>query len=67
LHDPQWAVTVGKRHVRHGLAAAGKTVTARPVFERTFREYGLPIATRTDNGVPFTTQAIHGLSYLNVW
>src|SRR5205085_9761673 len=22
---------------------------------------------RTDNGVPFATQAIHGLSYLNVW
>jgi putative transposase len=25
------------------------------------------IAIRTDNGVPFVTQAIHGLSYLNVW
>jgi len=37
------------------------------VFERVFREYGLPIAMRTDNGVPFATQAIHGLSYLNVW
>jgi hypothetical protein len=37
------------------------------VFERTFREYGLPVAIRTDNGVPFATQAIHGLSYLNVW
>jgi putative transposase len=37
------------------------------VFERTFREYGLPIAIRTDNGVPFATQATHGLSYLNVW
>jgi hypothetical protein len=42
-------------------------VTARPIFERTFREYGLPRAIRTDNGVPFATQAIHGLSYLNVW
>lgn len=44
-----------------------QTVTARPVFERAFREYGLPLAIRTDNGVPFATQAIHGLSYLNVW
>jgi putative transposase len=42
-------------------------VTARPVFERAFREHGLPVAIRTDNGVPFATQAIHGLSYLNVW
>ena len=48
---------------------AGPThgVLARPVFERAFREYGLPSAIRTDNGVPFATQAIHGLSDLNVW
>jgi hypothetical protein len=28
---------------------------------------GLPRAIRTDNGVPFATCAIHGLSHLNVW
>jgi hypothetical protein len=39
----------------------------RPVFERLFREYGLPQAIRTDNGVPFATTGIHGLSQLNVW
>ena len=50
----------------HGVLST-QTVTARPVFERAFREYGLPVAIRTDNGVPFATQAIHGLSYLNVW
>jgi hypothetical protein len=38
-----------------------------PVFERAFREYGLPRAIRTDNGVPFATAAIHGLSFLNVY
>jgi hypothetical protein len=43
-----------------------QTVTAKPVFERAFREYGLPLAIRTDNGVPFATQSIQGLSYLNV-
>ncbi|MDQ2664775.1 MAG: integrase core domain-containing protein [Gemmatimonadota bacterium] len=37
------------------------------MFERAFREYGLRVAIRSDNGVPFATQAIHGLSYLNVW
>ena len=37
------------------------------MFERVFREYGLPGGIRTDNGVPFATQAVHGLSYLNVW
>ena len=39
----------------------------RPVFEQLFREYGLPRAIRTDNGVPFATTGIHGLSQLNVW
>ena len=44
-----------------------QTVGAKPAFERAFREYGLPRAIRTDNGVPFATQAVHGLSQLNVW
>ena len=34
---------------------------------RTFAEYGLPAAIRTDNGVPFASNGIHGLSQLNVW
>ena len=42
-------------------------MTAKPVFERAFRAYGLPIVIRTDNGVAFATQAIHSLSYLNLW
>jgi putative transposase len=50
----------------HGLLST-ETLTAKPVFERAVREYGLPLAIRTDNGVPFATQAIHGLSYHNVW
>jgi len=66
-----YPLTIADRHTRflltcHGLLST-KTITARPAFERAFREYGLPRAIRTDNGVPFATQAIHGLSYLNVW
>jgi len=66
-----YPLTIADQHTRflltcHGLLST-ETVTARPIFERTFREYGLPRAIRTDNGVPFATQAIHGLSYLNVW
>jgi putative transposase len=38
------------------------------VFERTFKEFGLPCVIRTDNGVPFASaQAIYGLSKLSVW
>ena len=36
-------------------------------FERTFREYGLPDAIRTDNGAPFSTLAPGGLSRLAIW
>ena len=50
----------------HGLLST-ETLTAKPIFEQAFREYGVPLAIRTDNGVPFATQALHGLSYLNVW
>jgi transposase InsO family protein len=44
-----------------------RTEQARPVFERLFREVGLPLAIRTDNGAPFASTGIHGLCGLNVW
>lgn len=38
------------------------------VFERTFKEFGLPRAIRTDNGVPFASpHSLFGLSQLSVW
>ena len=38
------------------------------VFERTFKDFGLPRAIRTDNGVPFASaHALYGLSKLSVW
>lgn len=38
------------------------------VFERTFKEFGLPRGIRTDNGVPFASaHALYGLSTLSVW
>lgn len=40
---------------------------AQPVFAALFGEYGLPQAIRTDNGSPFASHAIGGLSRLSVW
>jgi transposase InsO family protein len=39
----------------------------RAVLESAFREYGLPEAIRTDNGPPFASTGLAGLSRLSVW
>jgi len=45
-----------------------KEVYAFSVFERAFKDFGLPTAIRTDNGVPFSSpNALYGLSRLSVW
>ena len=45
-----------------------KEINAFTVFERVFRENGLPKAIRTDNGVPFVSpNALFNLSKLSVW
>ena len=45
-----------------------KAMFAFPVFERAFKEFGLPLAIRTDNGVPFAAPtALYRLSKLAVW
>jgi putative transposase len=66
-----YPLTIADQHTRFLLTCHGLPSThgigARPIFERAFRAYGLPRAIRTDNGVPFATVAIHGLSQLNVW
>jgi transposase InsO family protein len=41
-------------------------VLAWPHFERAFREFGLPARIRSDNGSPFATKALGGLSTLSV-
>lgn len=39
----------------------------RRVMESAFRTYGLPLAMRTDNGPPFASHGLAGLSRLSVW
>ena len=43
------------------------TERVRAIFESAFRECGLPRAIRTDNGAPFASRAVAGLSRLAVW
>ena len=39
----------------------------KPWFEWAFRKYGLPEAIRTDNGTPFASIGVGGLSRLSIW
>jgi transposase InsO family protein len=50
------------RALKHPSYAA-----VRPWFEWAFRQYGLPQAIRTDNGAPFASLALGGLSELSKW
>lgn len=57
---------------RYVLACEGlkstKEMHAFNIFEQTFKEYGLPMTIRTDNGLPFASpHALFGLSKLSVW
>ncbi len=64
-------LTITDAHSRYLLRcqAVDKMDTARvqAIFEAAFREFGLPAAIRTDNGAPFASTAIAGLSRLAVW
>src|SRR6266567_1016688 len=64
-------LTISDAYSRYLLRsqAVEKTDTARvqAIFEAAFREYGLPEAMRTDNGPPFASRAVAGLSRLAVW
>lgn len=67
-----YPLTVTDYSSRFLLACEGLESTqstfAFTVFEHVFKEYGLPQAIRTDNGVPFaSSNAMFGLSRLSVW
>ena len=62
-------VTDGFSRYLLGCQGLGSTAVAeaQPVFTRLFKEYGLPLRIRTDNGVPFATTTLARLSKLSAW
>ena len=64
-------LTITDAHSRYILRCQAMTNTGyepvRSIFEAVFREHGLPHAIRTDNGSPFASRGIGGLSRLSVW
>ncbi|MGH7176911.1 MAG: integrase core domain-containing protein [Tepidisphaeraceae bacterium] len=65
--DPLTVADAWSRFVLCCRIVAPSERGVRPWFERTFREYGLPRALRTDNGSPFATTGAGRLSHLAVW
>jgi len=49
------------------LLARPDYANCRSAMERAFRDYGLPGAIRSDNGAPFASVGVGGLSRLSVW
>lgn len=67
-----YPLTISDYRSRYLLACEGlhstKSEFAFSVFEQAFRDFGLPKAIRTDNGIPFASpNALFGLSKLAVW
>jgi transposase InsO family protein len=66
-----YPLTITDNYSRYLIACDGlegpRYVETRACFERIFRQYGLPQAIRTDNGVPFAGTNIGGLTRLSIW
>jgi len=66
-----YPLTISDNYSRYLLLCQGLSHPSyeevKPWFERVFKEYGLPEAIRTDNGAPFASVALGGLSRLAVW
>lgn len=66
-----YPLTITDAHSRFLLRCqalpATDTGRVQPLFAATFREYGLPDGLRTDNGPPFASVGLAGLTALSVW
>ena len=66
--DPLTIADVASRYLLRcqGLVRPNRTAV-QAVFTAAFQEFGLPRAIRTDNGPPFASVGLGGLSRLSVW
>jgi len=66
-----YPLTVCDDYSRYLLECQGllstRVSTAKAVFRRLFRKYGLPRMIKSDNGVPFATNTLARLSKLSAW
>jgi transposase InsO family protein len=65
--DPLTVADSHSRFLIEPRIVAPTTEGVRPRFERAFREHGLPLAIRCDNGSPFGSRGAGGLTKLSAW
>lgn len=53
--------------IRVAATTSTQYVQCRPLMKQAFREYGLPEVIRSDNGPPFASTGITGLTAMSVW
>lgn len=65
-----YPLTLTDNYSRYLIACEGlrstKRVLTEPLITRAFKEYGLPVAIRSDNGAPFASVGLGGLSRLSM-
>ena len=66
-----YPLTITDQHTRMVLSCEAlentRTDGAMAAFAACFREFGLPKVIRTDNGSPFASTGLHGLTALSAW
>jgi transposase InsO family protein len=66
-----YPLTLTDHYSRYLLLCEGLESTreneSRAALTEVFQEYGLPRAIRTDNGTPFSSRGLYGLSQLSIW
>jgi transposase InsO family protein len=66
--DPLTISDLASRYVLTCRLVAGlRSDRVRPVFRQVFRRFGLPAVLRVDNGPPFGSRGVCGLSQLSAW
>ncbi len=66
-----YPLTISDNYSRYLLKCQGlegpRYQPTKTVFKAAFKEYGLPDVIKTDNGIPFASISIGGLSHLSIW
>ncbi len=65
--DPLTVTDNASRYLLQVQIVRPNQAEVKPVLERLFNEFGLPVSMRSDNGAPFGSTGAGGLSRVSIW